>query len=1128
MAGKFSSIRRYLAPFILLAGVWLSPVSDATAQPNQYGVPIISNYPHPITGGSEQNWSITQDSRGVLYVGNNDKGVLEYDGAEWRTLPIPNDPIVRSMVAGDDGVLYVGAESEFGYLAPDYSGRMQYHSLSVDINRDIYPVAGVYKTYHAGGKVYFCTPPHTFIYDTDLQVVDIIENTPDAFLSFLVDTILYISDYGEGLMKFNGEQFEPVPGGSAFREMSITGIVRHSPQHLLIGTYYNGLLLFDLNRGTVDDSFINPAMQEYLEEGVITQIQPIGGDYAIATMYLGLVILNQDGQPKEIITENEGLIDQTIPWVYSYHSGEADGPVWIANFMGVSKLETNNPFRVFKEDAGFEGFVTDIKYFSNRLFISTFSGLYYKESSPTGTRFEPVPDIQGEDIRQLQVFRPSRGEELLIASSEMRTWIINPRLGVTELQERILDPSEDPSLAGEYAGKYLVQDPNRDNIIYTGRNQLVGLEYSWRGWTEVMRVDIPEEGHLRMEVDKYGFLWTTTPRSVIRVDISRLDEPDIRILSVNNGLPADEKNQVFLDPDNRTILVGTVDGLYRYNYFEDTFYRDTLLNGLLPEGKNLVHSFYCDKEGDLWLAFENEFLGWKEMGIRRDGPDFRLLADKEFNRLADVSADIFYSDPLHPGIWFGKSNELFYFDKTVERPDSVVFQTLIRRVSFGNDSVLFHGAHFTMDEHDRFWLEPGQDPDHIPQINHRFNNIQFAWSATFFEQEEMIRYSYKLEGFDTDWSGWNHATYKDFTNLPFGSYTLHVKAMNIYGEESSTTSYAFTILRPWYASILAILSYILLSGFLVYGAITLYTKRLKLENIRLEGIIAERTAEIRKQKEELTDSIEYASRIQRALLPSDRILEDHHLEHFILFRPRDIVSGDFFWMTARNDKLIIVVADCTGHGVPGAFMSMLGMTFLDEIVIKAEVTDTSEILDQLRDHVISALKQSGKTIRESNKDGMDLSIISIDLNSKEVQFSGAYNPIYLVRPLNRSEKRKINKGDELKLPRGSLHNDKYLLMQIRADQMPIGISEKPVPFTSSSFKYEGFSIYLFTDGYLDQFGGEKGKKFMSRNFKKMILELQSVPLKEQGVAMEKIVLNWMGNISQIDDILVMGIRIKQT
>ena len=1098
----------------------------AGAQPNQYGVPIISNYRHSVTGGSEQNWSITQDARGVIYVGNNDKGILEYDGVQWRIIPVPGDPIIRSLVTGKDGVVYVGAESEFGYLAPDHTGKMCYFSLSDMVDKEEHPVSEVWRTYYFNGKVYFCTSPVIYIFDPVSRSMDQLETSPDAFISFVVDTTLFTSDFGEGLMRYNGTQFETIPGGSSFHEMVITGLVRFDPDRLLVSTYHHGLFIYDTETGAVESTFADSGIQDYLKEGVVTQIQPLGEDFAVATMYKGLVILGRNGKAREIITEDEGLIDHTIPWIYSDQRGRGNGPVWIANFMGVSKLETNNPFRVFTEDAGFEGFVSDIKYFNGKLFISTFSGLYYKNSTPTSTKFIPVTEIQG-DIRHLEIFRPSRGEELLIASSEGRTWVIDGRMRVSVLKDRILNPVEDPTAAEEYSGMYLVQDPNRRNIVYTGRKEILGLEYSWRGWTEVMRIALPEEGHYRMEVDKYGYLWTTLPRAVIRIDISRLGEPDLRTLSEENGLPSNDKNQVFLDPDTRTVVVGTQDGLYRYDYFMDTFYRDSLLNGLLPEGKNLVHNFYRDRDGETWLSFENEFSGWSEMVVRKDDHRFVITEDKAFRRLADVSADVFYSDPDHDGVWFGKSNELFFFDKSMAGMDTIPFQTLIRRVSLGNDSILFHGTNFTRDGDGRFRLMMEQDRKTIPQIKYRFNNIEFGWSATSFEQEEALEYSYMLEGFDPGWSAWSLASYKDFTNLPFGDYTIHVRARNVYGDESRAATYSFTVLRPWYASFLAILAYILISGLLVYAIIKLYTRRLKMENIRLEGIIAERTAEIRRQKEELTDSIEYASRIQRALLPSDRLLDDHQLEHFILFRPRDIVSGDFFWMAAKNGKLIVVVADCTGHGVPGAFMSMLGMTFLDEIVIKAEVTDTAGVLDQLRNHVISSLKQSGKTIKESNKDGMDLSMISIDMDTREIQFSGAYNPIYLVRPLTRSEKKKAKNGGELDLPRGSMHDDKHLLMQIRADQMPIGISEKSVPFSSDTYNYEGYSIYMFTDGYLDQFGGERGKKFMSRNFKKLILELQSVPLKEQGVAMEKILLNWMGNISQIDDILVMGLRMKQ-
>lgn len=209
-------------------------------------------------------------------------------------------------------------------------------------------------------------------------------------------------------------------------------------------------------------------------------------------------------------------------------------------------------------------------------------------------------------------------------------------------------------------------------------------------------------------------------------------------------------------------------------------------------------------------------------------------------------------------------------------------------------------------------------------------------------------------------------------------------------------------------------------------------------------------------------------------------------------------------------------------------MSMLGMTFLDEIVIKSEITNTETIMESLREHVINSLEQSeDESDYDAVKDGMDLAMISVDLKSDKIQYSGAYNPLYLVRKLTRSEKNKLKKGEVLDIPRGSMHNEEYILFQFRADQMPIGVSEKTLPFTSTCFKDEGYNMYMFSDGYVDQFGGPREKKFMSKNFKKLLLELQHLPISEQGPALEKALEDWMGLISQIDDILVMGIRLTK-
>ncbi len=1094
-------------------------------QPNRFGVPMITNYPYSVTGGSEQNWCITQDLRGVLYVGNNNKGVLEYDGVEWRIIPVPNDPIIRSLVTSEDGIVYVGAVSEFGYLAPDGMGKIHYVSLSDTIDQEQFTFSSVWRSHYSNGQVYFCTFPYIFIYNEREDELSIMENTEYAFFNFMIDSTLYVSDFGQGLMRLEDSGFATIPGGENFREMSITGLAKYDDTHLLVGTFSQGVHLFDLEEGKIEPDFLEAGLREHLEKGDITYLQPLNEDFVISSLYNGLVILGRNGRAREILREADGLINNDIPFVYSHETLQASGPLWIANYMGVSKLETNNPFRVFTEEAGFKGFIQDIKTFDDKLFISTLGGLFYKESSSTGTRFVPIPEIQNEEVRQLHVFRPNRWTEMLIATTQKATFLLDRNLNVSVLGEQVVNKPENLQEAAEYSGYFLVQDPGDPSKIYTGRSAVVGLQYQGGEWREVMRYSISQDRLLRAGMDKYGFLWITTDLSVLRIDIALMKAATLRRYQRNKGLPANDQNHVFIDPESGEVLLGTRDGFYRYNYFRDTIYRDTLHNAILPPGTNAVHNFYQDHGGDFWYSVENEHLGWIELISSKIDGQFEVIRKNSFQRLINASADVFFSDPER-GFWLGKSNELYHFDKSFTRNDTLPFQTLIRSVSVAEDSFLFYGTNYRKNDKGTYTIHTNQTEDAQHSIKYRYNNIEFRWAAPFFEQENELNYSYRLEGFQEHWSGWTPATYKEFTNLPFGPYTLQVKAQNVYGAESLPVTYSFSILRPWYATYPAILIYILLSGLLIYAIIKLYTRRLKQENLRLEGIIEERTAEIRKQKEELTDSIEYASRIQRAMLPSDMLLKENQIEHFILFRPRDIVSGDFYWIGFKNGKLLIVAADCTGHGVPGAFMSMLGMTFLDEIVIKSEITSTEQILEDLREQVITSLKQSGEGTVDSTKDGMDLAVVAIDLTSKEIQYSGAYNPLYLVRKLKKREKEKLKRSEELELPRGSLHDDQNLLIQVRADQMPIGISEKKSSFTSSSFENEGYSVYLFSDGYLDQFGGPKGKKFMSKNFKKLILEVQSLPLGEQGAAMEKVLLGWMGEISQIDDILIIGLRFE--
>jgi sigma-B regulation protein RsbU (phosphoserine phosphatase) len=269
--------------------------------------------------------------------------------------------------------------------------------------------------------------------------------------------------------------------------------------------------------------------------------------------------------------------------------------------------------------------------------------------------------------------------------------------------------------------------------------------------------------------------------------------------------------------------------------------------------------------------------------------------------------------------------------------------------------------------------------------------------------------------------------------------------------------------------------------------------------LNLEQKVMERTQEIEQQRINITDSIHYASRIQNALMLPSEVRVKIMPPHFILNKPKDIVSGNYFWVSKKRDRLIFAVADCTGHGVPGAFMSILGINFLNEIVNNKEAPRANEILNELRDKTIKALGQTGQ--RDEAREGMEMALCVVDFKQKMIQFSGAIRPMYL-----------ISEGE---------------LSVINGDRMPIGIYEEvKVSFSNKEVPFkENDIIYLFTDGYVDQIGGLQRKTFKSVRFKKLLEEISYRPLKEQKSILKEEHEIWRAGQEQIDDILILGVEL---
>ena len=380
------------------------------------------------------------------------------------------------------------------------------------------------------------------------------------------------------------------------------------------------------------------------------------------------------------------------------------------------------------------------------------------------------------------------------------------------------------------------------------------------------------------------------------------------------------------------------------------------------------------------------------------------------------------------------------------------------------------------------------------------NDIEFRFISINLFNPEAVRYRVLLKGLQDEWrdvmGDENSVLYN---KLPPGRYTFSVIAKNSEGKWNSLPAqYKFRILAPPYkrAWFLTMLALMIVSGIVVF--IKIRERNLKLEKKVLEDRVKERTLalsvandQLAMKNKDILDSITYAKRIQLSILPPD-IPSDNV---FILFKPKDIVSGDFYWLTSAGGKEFLAAVDCTGHGVPGAFMSFIGHTSLNKIVIEQGIYEPAKILNKLNEEVAHTLHQKGEDIVN---DGMDIALVAYDTATSTLEYAGAFNPLVLIR-----------KGE---------------IIETKANRFAIGRSTgKENEFTNHSIRIEkGDAIYVFSDGYGDQFGGPDNKKFKTGNLKELFVSFQQKSMDEQRLILDNTIETWRGDNDQIDDILVMG------
>lgn len=397
-------------------------------------------------------------------------------------------------------------------------------------------------------------------------------------------------------------------------------------------------------------------------------------------------------------------------------------------------------------------------------------------------------------------------------------------------------------------------------------------------------------------------------------------------------------------------------------------------------------------------------------------------------------------------------------------------------------------------------------------LNYSQYFFSFDFACLDFTNPSKNKYAYKLEGFNDSWVDIGDKHSVTFTNLDPGEYTFKVKAANNDNFWSSeAVAVKITITPPFWRTIWFYCLSALFAALGLFLYIRLRERKLMKEKIVLEEKVTERTAELQDEKrkveaahKDIKDSIQYAQKIQSAILPAEEEFRKHLREFFILFRPKDIVSGDFYWISevksAGGEEFVFyAAADCTGHGVPGGFMTMLGHGLLNELVNEKKMTEPAEILDALRERIILSLKQTGRS--GENKDGMDIVLCRYNKRRKKLCYAAANNTCVVVS------------GDELK--------------EFAADKQPVGIyGDVLKPFSQTEIELkDGDVIYTFTDGYADQFGGPKGKKLKYKNLLSLLQQSARLPVHMQERFLDSKFQEWKGEMEQLDDVLVIGVRV---
>jgi ligand-binding sensor domain-containing protein/serine phosphatase RsbU (regulator of sigma subunit) len=1011
--------------------------------------------------------SAFQDDDGVMWFGTNGGGIIKYDGHNYEYLTDKDglaDNFVYCIVKDKNGNLLIGTSNGLSVYYPKNISSKKFKNYSTKNG--------------LGNNLIF-----TILFDRN----------NDALLGT-----------SRGISKFADTLCSALKFDKKLDTSSVFHLFYDSKENLWCSTLGNGVFNYtgtDTKNYTTENGIQNNMVFGVLErsENVYWFLTGEG----ISEFY-----------HEKIKHINPSKIDSSATY-YSYYV-DKNNALWLGTSNGLIKCINNN-FYVFKKQNGLVDnsiwkIIQDREL--NLWFVSDQNGI----SQLASERFYGFTSKDGliQDAIK-RVYQDKTGD-----------YWVGTKSGLNVISENKFISYKNTDLNGISDINTITQDINGNYLIGTSNGLII---YNGKAFQRILCKDKESQFNSIYDIfcDNENNIWLGTPIGVARFTNGFIEPFEKSFIT---------KNYVFkiFKSSDKNLWFATEEGLFMYygknvkHFTEKDGFTQKRITGIIE-----------DKENNLWFSTLSGLYKYKNA-------KFINITNKQGLSANEVLSVIQDNDGA---IWAGFStgidkltliNNDTYKIKHYGIDDGFLGQECSQNAMIINNAgqlvigtskgLIFYQAQYDKENRlepitklksiDLFfqktvWTEYSDsvNTNNIPfnlKLPYDKNYLTFNFIGVSLTTPNKVSYKYMLKGIDKDWR-FSEKTEASYSNIPPGKYEFILYANNgegIWNKEPLIFKFKISppFWRTWwfYSLILLIIS----SGVYSYFKIRTSNKKILKQNEIIEeknGALQHANLEIAEKNQNITDSINYAKRIQQSFLTSEKILKETLKDYFVLFKPRDIVSGDFYLSFDLPDRTIVVCSDCTGHGIPGAFMSLIGISLLNEIIYSKGILDTDKILEELRTIIIKGLNPE-KT-EDGGKDGMDISLISIFKetanNNYKINFSGGNNSMYLVS----------SKADAINMK------------EYRGDKQPVGFYSNMKPFTQQEIiAQKGDTIYLFTDGYADQFGGENGKKFMSKQLKQKLSLICHLSLNEQRKQLEDSLVFWQGKLEQVDDVTVIGIKLS--